>query len=152
MIFCAVQMNSCDLIKDKKETKKNDTFYTDNGGFDRPRIPLIKPYELLKVSSDEWRMDLLTTDLLALSVHHVKGVHVTNERILLYSEGGTEIRNKPYSQAWIIIDPSLQKERAFFDHKKYADTLHSLGITDTSLGAPGNVDVPPPPLPEIKPA
>ncbi len=121
VIFFAVLLNSCDRFKGKKEVKKQDTFYTDDGGFDRPRIPLIKPYELLKVSSDEWRMELLAPGLLALSVHQVKGVQVSNGRILLYSEG-SELQNRSYSQAWVIIDPSLQKETALYDHKKYADT------------------------------
>ena len=140
IFFCTVLLNSCDLFKGKKESSKRDTFYTDIGGFlDRPRIPLVKPYELLKVSSDEWRMELLTTDLLALSVHNVKGVNVSKERILIYSEGGTELRNKLCTQAWVIIDPALRKERAFFDSKKYADTLKGLGITDTSLVLPNKL-------------
>jgi hypothetical protein len=138
VFICAVLLNSCDLFKGRNEISK-DAFYTDKGGLDRPRIPLIKPYELLKVSSDEWRMELLTTDLLALSVHNIKGVNVSKERILLYSEGGTEVRNNQYSQAWFIIDPSLGKEIVFFDNKQYADTLKSLGIIDTSLGLPNKL-------------
>ena len=46
IFFCTVLLNSCDLFKGKKESSKRDTFYTDNGGFDRPRMPLVKPYGL----------------------------------------------------------------------------------------------------------
>lgn len=125
----------CDLFKSRKKDNYRDTFYSNKGGFDRPRIPLIKPYELLKVGA-EWRMELLTTDLLALSVHNVKGVNVSKERILLYSEGGTEIRNNQYSQVWFIIDPSIAKEVAFFEYDRFADSLNTLGIIDTSLEIP----------------
>lgn len=138
VFFATVLLNSCDFFKDRNGINK-DAFYNDKGGLDRPRIPLIKPYELLKVSSDEWRMELLTTDLLALSVHNIKGANVSNERILLYSEGGTEVRSNQYNQAWFIIDPSRGKEIVFFDNKQYADTLNSLGITDTFLGLPNKL-------------
>lgn len=138
ILLCSIILNSCDLFKGKRKGSGKDTFYSDKGGFDRPRIPLIKPYELLKVGA-EWRMELLTTDLLTLSVHNVKGVNVSKERILLYSEGGTEVRNNQYSEAWFIIDPSLKMEVAFFDYNRYVDSLKTLGIVGTSLGIPNEL-------------
>lgn len=66
ILLYTMLLNSCDLFKSRKKDNYRDAFYSNKGGFDRPRIPLIKPYELLKVGA-EWRMELLTTDLLALS-------------------------------------------------------------------------------------
>lgn len=112
-----------------KETKVNnsdDPFYSDLGGFDRPRIPLIKPYELLKVSGTEWRLELQNPELLALSIHNVKGVDVKDSLILIYSEGGTEFLNKQHQKAWFIIEPGLGSEKGFSDERKFNNEVNKL--------------------------
>lgn len=129
--------SSCDSFSNNEKNKgdKMDPFYKNKGGFDRPRVPLIKPYELLKVSAGEWWMELLTTDV-SLSIHNIKGVNVSKGKILLHSKGGTDIRFKQYKEAWFIIDVSGKKEKPFLDYKDYADSLQKLKIVDTILESP----------------
>jgi hypothetical protein len=127
---------SCGLGKNKKNNGKNDPFYENKGHLGLRRIPLIKPYELLKVSANEWRMELLTPDLLSLSVHNVKGINISKGKILICSEGGTEVRNIQYNQLWFIIDPLTHKELAFNNYKTYSDSLNNLDIIDTLLSLP----------------
>ena len=103
-----------------------DPFYSDLGGFDRPRIPLIKPYELLKVSGTEWRLELQNPDLLTLSIHNVKGVNVKNSLILIYSEGGTEFLNMQHQKAWFVIESGLGSEKGFSDERKFNDVVNKL--------------------------
>jgi len=132
---------SCHLLDRKKnKMRQEDVFYTDRGGFlSRQRIPLLKPYELLKQGENTWTMDL-HTPVYALSVHNVRGVRVSRNRILVHSAGGTQILFgillKDYDEAWFIIDSSTHKERAFVNEKKYKDTLRSLKLTDTALLMP----------------
>ena len=82
----------------------------------------------------------LHTPVYALSVHNVRGVRVSRNRILVHSAGGTQILFgillKDYDEAWFIIDSSTHKERAFVNEKKYKDTLRSLKLTDTALLMP----------------
>lgn len=131
---------SCDMFSSKESNNdsKQDPFYTDNGGFGIRRIPLIKPYELKKVSANEWRMELLTTDV-SLSIHNTNGVNITKGKILLHSKGGTDVRFKQYDEAWFIIDSSGKRERAFLSYKEYTDSLYKLEITDTALKLPDAV-------------
>lgn len=136
-MLIAPYLFSCDSFIKKRNN--SNSFYTNTGGFDRPRIPLVEPYELVKVSSGEWRMELLTTMLLTLSVHNVKGVSVINGKIMLYSEGGTEVGNKQYERIWFIVNPEAKSENAFSDYKVYSDSLKKLGIKDTSLNLPDKV-------------
>lgn len=113
----------------QKETKVNnadDAFYSDLGGFDRPRIPLIKPYELLKVSGNEWRLELQNPELLTLSIHNVKGVDKQDSLILIYSEGGTEFLNMQYQKAWFVIEPGVGSEKGFSDEKNFNKVVNRL--------------------------
>jgi hypothetical protein len=140
VIACFIMvLYGCNLADRKgSNTAEKDSFYTSKGGLDRPRIPLIKPYELQKVSANEWRMELQTPDL-ALSIHNISGVNVSQGRILLHSNGGTEIRFEDfnvYKEAWFVIDPGNQKESAFVNYAKYKDTLLSIGLADTTLLTP----------------
>lgn len=120
----------------KKKVNKKDNFYTKPGMFDRLRIPLIKPYDLIKVSDSEWQMDLQTTDLLTLGVDKVKGVAVFKNIILLYSRGGAEVKNKYADEWWFVIYADSRKETAFDNYKSFHDTLIKEGIINIVLKDP----------------
>lgn len=138
-LFAIISLYACNPLEKKTDNVKRDVFYTDKGGFDRPRIPLIKPYELVKVSSSEWRMELLSTDLLALSVHNIKGVSIDSSRIFLYSEGGTEVRNNQYNKAWFIVDATTGKEKAILGYQDFYSEVTSLGLSQILLHSPDSV-------------
>lgn len=120
----------------KKKADKNNNFYNKPGTFDRLRIPLIKPYDLIKVSDAEWQMDLHTTNLLTLGVDNVKGVALYKNIILLYSKGGTEVKNKYADEWWFVIYPDSRKETAFDNYKSFHDTLVKEGIINVVLKDP----------------
>lgn len=137
LVFCFF-LTSCHFAK--REKKNNDTFYTSSGGLlDRPRIPLLKPYELLRVNDNEWRMELQSPQLLTLSIHNVKGVSIKGQKIFIYSKGGTEVKNKNYDEVWFVIDPIAVSENALFTFKTYTDSLSKLGLTTPHLVLPEEV-------------
>lgn len=121
-IISSLLLSNCDFSKrnEKFHTDK-DSFYSDLGGFGRPRIPLIKPYELIKVSENEWRLELQTPTLLTLSIHNIKGIHIQDSLIAVYSEGGTEFLNKQRAKAWFVINSVTGVEDAFVNEKSYTD-------------------------------
>ena len=115
-------ISSCDLLQNKaKMNNINDTFYSDLGGLDRPRIPLIKPYELLKISDSEWHLELQNPGLLVLSIHNVKGVCIHDSLIAIYSKGEVEFQNKLHEKAWFIIEPRRGLEKAFENELTFND-------------------------------
>lgn len=120
-------ISSCDFLQNKsKMNNTNDTFYSDLGGLDRPRIPLIKPYELLKVSATEWRLELQNPDLLVLSIHNVKGVYIYDSLIAIYSKGEVEFQNKLHEKAWFLIEPRRGLEKAFENELTFNDAYSKL--------------------------
>lgn len=108
---------------DSKNETVDDTFYSDLGGFGRARIPLVKPYELKKVSSNEWRLELENPELLTLSIHNVQGVDVRDSIIFIYSEGGTEFLNQQHQKAWFLIEPTLGNETGFSEVEKFKSEI-----------------------------
>ncbi|MCG2613438.1 hypothetical protein LZZ85_04065 [Terrimonas sp. NA20] len=135
-LLLIVLLISCNFKRSKNVT--NDPFYTDTGGLDLPRIPFIDPYELKKTGDNEWRLELLTTDLGAYAVHNVQGINLIDGKILLYSTG-TTIKQVRAGSAWIVIDPKLPKETVVFSQDKFLDTLHLLGMRNKILFAPDSI-------------
>lgn len=117
---------------------KNREYYTDRG-FEQKRLPLIKPYELTKVSATEWRMELMTTQLLALSVHNVQRVNVMDKFTLIHSVGGTDLNQHTSYDCWFIINQSTNKEEGFGNLGDYHMALYKMQISDTTLLKPDSV-------------
>jgi len=120
----------------KTKPKEADFFYLQNGLMDRFSIPLIKPYKLIKTSDTEWRLELQTTKLLALSIHNVEGVDIIAKKILIYSKGGTEVNNTRYDELWFIIDPASLQEQAFPSVAAFKKTLNEANIGNVNLKKP----------------
>jgi len=93
---------------------KNDTivdaWYTDPGDWDDSRIPLIKPYELLKLKGQkDWEM-ALQSPMIGVAIHNVQEVNVLDSIIIVHS-GETNLRGGlKVKEAWFVIsakkDPS----------------------------------------------
>lgn len=120
----------------KAKLKEEDSFYLKNGLMDRLSIPLIKPYKLIKTSDTEWRLELQTTKLFALSIHNVQGVDIVKNKILIYSKGGTEVNNTQYNELWFIIDPASLQEQVFPSVKAFKEALNEANINNINLRKP----------------
>lgn len=137
--LCVFLFLSCGRFKHNNVKDKKDSFYTNTGGFDRPRIPLIKPYELLKVSENEWLLELQTPILLTLSIRNVKGANVILDNIIIYSEGGTEFMNKQHNKAWFIIEAPKNKESAFENYTEFINAIKNKLNSDTAFKEPNQL-------------
>lgn len=128
-MFFLVSCNSINNDKAGTGKKMIDGFYTDIGGFGTYlRIPLIKPYEAKRITKDEWRIDLQTPQLLELSIHHVMGLNVINNVIIIYAEGEVSIRDVKYNEAWFVIIPEMKEEKGFEKKEDFDKYLSSLQI------------------------
>jgi hypothetical protein len=114
-----------------------DPFYTDRGGFGTYlRVPLIKPYEAIKVSDNEWRIELQTTQLLELSIHNVRDINVIDSVIIVYAKGDVSIKDIKYNEAWFVIVPSWNTEKGFDKKEAFLSYL-----TTQRIKAPNFYDV-----------
>ena len=131
-ILFLIMLISC--TNSKKRKIKKDSFYTDYGGFGHKRIPLVKPYEAVKVSEDEWRVELQTTQLLELSIHNVRALNVINDTIIIYAEGGeVSIKDTKYNEAWFVILPTEEIEKGFNKKEDFIAYLAKATVKDIKL-------------------
>lgn len=109
---------SCSNNNDKKLEKKVDNFYVSKGSYDAVRIPLIKPYEIIKLNgSNEWSLNLVE---IPGSVSNVNGVSVKKNFIFLHS-GESYCNDQKVKESWVIIDTENKSEQCY-NRKKDFDT------------------------------
>jgi hypothetical protein len=112
-----------------KHNSVKDKFYTDRGSWDAARIPLIKPYELLRLNgSEEWTMNLEAPG----SVSNIKEINVSGNVIVIHA-GQTYCNNIEVSEAWFIIIPNKHIEKGFDNIQDFDKHLASLGNKDRKL-------------------
>lgn len=101
---------------DNKTPKKVDRFYVSKGSYDAIRIPLIKPYELIKLNgSNEWSLNLVQ---IPGSVSNIEGISVKGDFIFLYS-GESYCNNEKVKESWVIIDTQKKIEQCFSIKKNF---------------------------------
>lgn len=127
--FCIYIFLACNNAVKKNDIK--DNFYTQtNASWDAIRIPLVKPYELLKLNgSEEWVMNLQET---AGSVSNVKEINVIQNIIVIHS-GETYFNNAKVNEAWFIITPGKHLEKGFAEKEEFEEYISTLQIADVKL-------------------
>ncbi len=127
---------SCNPFKKYNSNKDEpaDPFYTDRGGFGTYlRIPLIKPYDAIKVSENEWRIELQTTQLLELSIHNVRDVNVIDSVIIVHAKGEVSIKDIKYNEAWFVIVPARNTEKGFDKKEEFLSYLTTQNIKNPNF-------------------
>lgn len=131
IILISFSLFSCVNNNKKKEPIIEDNFYTSKGSYDAVRIPLIKPYELIKLNgSNEWVLNLFE---IPGSVSNVKEVSVKEGLIFLHS-GESYCNNEKVKESWIIINPSNTLEQCFShqdEFKRSVKTKITFTVPDT---------------------
>lgn len=109
------------------KNSKVDSFYTEKGGWDNGRIPLLKPYEAIMDNKKlGWGIGLDGADG-DTGFGNIKSVNVVDSVILIYSKNsilhGIEVK-----QSWHVIVPSKGIEKGFDKHQDYTNYLNKLGF------------------------
>ena len=119
--------------KERKSKKSEDKFYTHTtSSWDAVRIPLIKPYELIRTNgSMEWTMNLNT---IPGSVSNIKEVNVLKNVIVIHS-GETYCNNEKVQEAWVLVMPDKNIEQCFESKQDFDKQLSSLQISNPKFYA-----------------
>ncbi len=116
MIMIALFLFSCINNNRKKEQSIEDNFYKSKGSYDAARIPLIKPYELIRLNgSNEWVLNLFE---IPGSISNVKEISV-NEGLIFLHSGETYCNNEKVKESWVIINPAKNEERCFSHQNEF---------------------------------
>jgi len=112
---------------------KLDDFYSDKGGFDYGRIPLIKPYELTTSSRENyWTAETIDTSEVPLNMPGARNINIVNSIIFIYGRE-TILNGQEVDAAWFVIIPKNHIVRGFMDHKKYLAYIQSIGFQKEPL-------------------
>ncbi|WCT12059.1 hypothetical protein [Mucilaginibacter jinjuensis] len=108
--------------------KKVDDFYTNKGGFDLARIPLVKPYEATTPSTKpNWIITSIDTNDIPAPVNGIEDIRVIKGIILAHGKN-TTVNYKPAKDAWFIIVPTKRLVAGFRKHGDYVGSLKNLGF------------------------
>jgi len=110
-----------------KNGKQSDEFYTDKGGMDWGRVPLIKPYEIVSLREGNWGTRSVDTSDVALSMPGVRSVNVVDSFIFISGEK-TILNGQEVEAAWFVINSKNHNVLGFKDHKDYLNHLYFIGI------------------------
>lgn len=118
LIMSMFSFFSCFNNNNKKVENQGDNFYVNKGSYDAVRIPLIKPYELIKLNgSSEWNLNLVE---IPGSVSKVNGVSVKGNTIFLHS-GESYCNNEKVKESWVVIDVERKVEECFNLQESFED-------------------------------
>jgi hypothetical protein len=99
-----------------KEQPIVDNFYISKGSYDATRIPLIKPYQLIRLNgSIEWVLNLFA---IPGSISNVTEVSV-NEGLIFLHSGETYCNNEKVKESWVIINPGKNVELCFSNQNEF---------------------------------
>src|ERR1700760_3652989 len=106
-----------------KDTLKVDPFYTDHGDWDDTRIPLLKPYEAIKLNGQkEWMMNFHGTTT-GQGMCNVQEVGIIDSLIILHSDSAHMFFDgKAVDKTWFVVRPKDSLEMGFTrkeDFEKY---------------------------------
>lgn len=134
IIIILAIMNGCS--KNEMHFRNNDPFYRSSGEIDFLRLPLLKPYDVIKGSDEHgWTIDLFSPSNESshyLSVFHSKKIAVENGKIFVYtnsSEQGNKGRNEK-NLFWFILNPENEKEIGFSSEDEFLSYIESNGLNE----------------------
>ena len=115
----------------KNDKKVEDKFYTTTtSSWDASRIPLLKPYEMLKLNgTQEWTMNLFE---IPSSVSNVEEINIYRNIILIHA-GETYCNYAKVHEGWFIIIPEKHIEKGFDKKEDFKKYLSSLKIENPRL-------------------
>jgi hypothetical protein len=111
-----------------QEKKHEDPYYTDHGGWDAGRFPLIKPYEAIcSNGTDNWYVQLTQNADGLFSAPGTKEIAIVNGTIFLHSIN-TILNYAEAKEAWFVLIPNKHIQKGFASRLGYQDYLYSIGI------------------------
>lgn len=142
ILLLIIAIGLCDFLILRSQKNINQApFYTDLGG-DAMRIPLVKPYEIVKIDREKvgwwtlgWSMNLhvLPSEkeiYYYSAIHDIKKIAIEDEIILIYTNYQQEI-DKDVGQKvlnWFVIVPAQNIETGFDREAEFLNYIQTYGI------------------------
>lgn len=137
------------ILPAQNEKRKEEFFYEDTGDWDAMRLPLVYPYEILKLDQKleinqklGWSMKLYVPpeekDLHYYTIHDVQGVSVENRIIMIYSSysGGVDPWSGQKILYWFILVPDERIEKGFETKTEFLSFVKKYGIDQPNWMSP----------------
>lgn len=127
---------------------QSDPFYTDTGGWDSLRVPLIKPYYLVSLDKGaSWSMRLHAnppseSTYYYLTIHDIRQLAVANNIIMLYTPYVEHNIDQSVGQKvlhWFVISPESNIEEGFGNEDEFLNYIFQLGIQRLDWLVPNEV-------------
>jgi hypothetical protein len=128
-IWLGLFLSACNVIAYLNE----DSFYTDGGDFDLARFPLIKPYEVERLSDDDagwWIGFQLPPEERNIDyggIRNVSKIAIEDEIILAYTPYTNPTVNRVYFH-WFVIIPKEKIETGFEKESDFQDYIQQHDI------------------------
>ena len=109
-----------------------DPFYQSSGEIDCLRVPLLEPYEAIKIDDTGWYIDLNPESLkeeFCIGINDAKEIAIIDARIYVYSDyirpEGNNIEIKSFH--WFVIDVGNNTEMVFKTEDEFQQYLKNNG-------------------------
>ena len=134
IILCIVLLTiTCSCIFSSRFESSNP-FYVSSGDWDFLRLPLIEPYEIIKVDESlGWTMDLFIAPVeenYYRSVKKIEEIAIEKDIIFIHSsyiESSAEVLGKDVL-FWFVIVPEAGIEKGFETEEEFLDYTQEIGI------------------------
>lgn len=134
IVLLTFQLMSCGLLPSQRQ----DPFYTNTGGWDEERIPLLKPYSMVYLGKEyAWQMPLeanppTKSTYYYSEIHDIREIAIENGVIMIYTPFlepvDTEVGNKVLH--WFAIVPAKNVEEGFYNESEFLAYVSAYGIHD----------------------
>ena len=143
IILASILISGCALAV----RQQNDPFYIDNGAWDFPRIPLIKPYYMI-YTGDEfgWQMPLLANPpskglYYYYKVDDIQKLDVENGVLMIYTPFNEPVDASKGQRIlhWFAIVPDRNIEEGFDNEADFLNYIHIYNIQQPLWEEPASV-------------
>ena len=130
-ILLSVMVVGC--LDKKGETNKLiiDDYYTRGTGWDYQRIPLVKPFELVKMKkNDSWSLNTHELPNYASDISPIKLINISEKYIFGYKKQyqSSNLPQFKTPEKWFILDVGRNKLLVYDSEKRFKATLSKKGI------------------------
>lgn len=127
MLVCCGKKNNYEYA-----TQEEKYFYTDCGGLDYIRFPLIMPYDVMCIDFEKknWVVDLQVGWTFDHEINEVDKLAVKDSVILIHSTSLHRLEDEEKPKQWFIIIPSQKIELYFTNEIEFTLYLKQLKINE----------------------
>lgn len=126
--FCCL---SCNHNKGKSESTYVDDFYTRDKGLDYIRIPLVKPFELIKIKGENsWCINTFIWKYKGGDIGNVDSIQWNDSIVVGHAQEYLDIDNEHFNtpELWFIIDLNAKTINSYTDVQEVRNLIGEISL------------------------